>query len=205
VYTLGTIFLGTPLGDPSFIAWHLNDKATKYDECCRSMQCQLDDLQTKTSLFCNCLQGTIPHLLAADIALHSPSAIHPIDPYAWSSPFLLCLNAMTSNFLLHISSHPVSQFHPSNPQWTIAYALISMGSLGFQDYTTHAVASFILLLAWSIHYATTSVHPKHSENTCLHMDPLLSQGLLKWQTSPPRSLPCCFPSTDTQPTWATTI
>jgi hypothetical protein len=148
VNTSGTVFLGTKLGHPSFIAQHLNDKATKYDECCcRSMQCQLDDLQTKTSLFHNCLQGTIPCLLAADIALRSLSAIHPIDPYAWSSPLLLHLNAMTSDFQSHISGHPVSHFHPSSPQWTITHVLISMGSLGFQDYTTCAVASFIIPLA----------------------------------------------------------
>jgi hypothetical protein len=113
----------------------------------------------------SCLPGTIP--VAADIALHSPSAIHPIDPYAWSSPFLLCLNATTSNFLSHISGHPVLHFHSSSPQWTITHALISMGCLGFQDYATGAVASFIVPLVRSICYATTSVHPKHSENTCL--------------------------------------
>jgi hypothetical protein len=72
---------------------------------------------------------------------HRLPAIHPINPYdAWSSPFLLHLNATISNFLSHISSHPVSHFHPSSPQWTIAHALISMGGLGFHDYTTCAVA-----------------------------------------------------------------
>jgi hypothetical protein len=111
IYTHGTTFLGTPLGHPSFIHSHLMEVADEFDKRCKGLQSQLDDLQTKTSLFRTCLQGTIPHLLvAADVALRSQSAVHPINPYAWSSPFLLRLNKTTSDFLSHISGHPASLF-----------------------------------------------------------------------------------------------
>jgi hypothetical protein len=83
IYTSGFVFLGTPLGHPSFIHHHLMSKAIEFDKQCMALQQQLDNLQTKMSLFQNHLQGTIPHLLAADVLLHSQSAIHPIDPYAW--------------------------------------------------------------------------------------------------------------------------
>jgi hypothetical protein len=109
--------------------------ADEFDKRCKGLQSQLDDLQTKTSLFCTCLQGIIPHLLAADVALRSQSAVHPIDPYAWPSLFLLRLNKTTSDFLSHISGHPASLFEPHGLQWIMAHALISMGGLGIQDYS----------------------------------------------------------------------
>jgi hypothetical protein len=76
------------LGHPLFIHSHLMNIADKFDEWCKGLQLQLDDLQTKTFLFQTCLQGTVPHLLAANVSLQSRHALHPIDPYAWSSRFL---------------------------------------------------------------------------------------------------------------------
>jgi hypothetical protein len=183
IYTHGTTFLGTPLGHPSFIHSHFMEVADEFDKRCKGLQSQLDDLQTKTSLFRMCLQGTIPHLLAADVALRSQSAVHPINPYAWSSPFLLRLNKTTSDFLSHISDHPASLFEPHGPRWIMAHALISMGGIGIQDYSARAVASFTVPLAQSIRCAIDGIHPKCSKDICLQVNPLLSQGLTNWKTS----------------------
>jgi hypothetical protein len=80
IYTHGTTFLGTPLGHPSFIHSHLMEVADEFDKRCKGLQSQLDDLQTKTSLFCMCLQGTIPHLLMPTLHfvpnLHSTQSTH---------------------------------------------------------------------------------------------------------------------------------
>jgi hypothetical protein len=90
---------------------------------------------------------------------------------------------MTVDFLSHVSGYPASLFEPHSSQWIMAHALISMGRLGFQDYFTRAVASFVVPMAHSIRYATDGIHPKCLNNICLIMDPLLCQGLLEWQAS----------------------
>jgi hypothetical protein len=65
----------------------------------------------------------------------------------------------------------------------MAHVLILMGGLGFQDYSSRAVASFVVFMAHLIRYATDGIHPKCSNDICLIVDPLLCQGLLEWQMS----------------------
>jgi len=182
--TRGTVLLGTPLGSPTFVHESLLSAADTFAARCKALENQVDDLQTKVSLFRNCLQATVPHLLAADVALRTPSALHPVDPFAWTSPFLDHLNTTTACFLAHISGHSVNKFDPGSAQWILAHSLISLGGLGFQDYAARAAASFVVPLARSIRYATLGIQPKRSRDTMLHLDPSLAVGLQDWQTSP---------------------
>lgn len=103
-FTRGTALLGAPIGCPALVNEALAKVAITFSlRLHASIQTQLDDLQTKVSLFCSCLQATAQHLLATDAALCSMPAEHPVDPFHWSSPFLLHLNRATACFLAHIS------------------------------------------------------------------------------------------------------
>jgi len=129
--TRGSTLLRTPIGCPAFINETLMKAALTFSLWSHAIQTQLNDLQSKVSHFHSCLQATIPHLLATNVDLHSNSAEHPIDPFHWSSPFLLHLNRTTAGFLAHISGHPSNTFDPDSAPWILAHSLIAMGGLVF--------------------------------------------------------------------------
>ena len=84
---------------------------------------------------------------------------HPIDPYAWTSPFVQSLNNTVTSFLAHVSGCPVSAVCQGTPAWFLAHLPIQSGGLGFTDYSAHAVTSFVVPLAHSIHCATQGICP----------------------------------------------
>jgi hypothetical protein len=182
--TDGTTVLGTPIGSPTFIHQYLMDAADTFEERSHSLQTQLDDFQTKVSLFQRCLQPSALHLLAADVLLRSISASHPIDPYAWSSPFVQRLNNTTASFLAHISGHSASHFAPGTHPWFLAHLPIQLGGLGFTDLSARAVASFAVPMVRSIRYALQGIRPQCSNtNTVLRLDPSFVSVFSEWSHS----------------------
>ena len=63
----GTRFLGQPIGSADFARQHLTEKANDYTTSTTRLLNRLVDTQTQCSLFKNCTQSTIPHLLASDV------------------------------------------------------------------------------------------------------------------------------------------
>jgi hypothetical protein len=74
----GTRFLGQPAGGPEFVQSCPEAKSTDYVHATTRLLNRLTNTQTQCSLFKNCTQSTIPHLLASDVhhfqsgLLHSP-------------------------------------------------------------------------------------------------------------------------------------
>jgi len=95
----------------------------------------------------------VPHLLAADVLLQMPGAFHLLAPYNWSSPFVSRLNASTASFLAFITGESTTSFDTSSLQWFLAHTPVASDGLGLHDYAAHAVASFVVPLARSIHFA----------------------------------------------------
>jgi len=134
------------------------------------------------TLFTKCLQATVPHLLAADVLLRVPGTLHPLDPYNWSSPFVARLNASTASFLAYLTGTSTTSFDLSSPQWFLAHTPVASGGLGLHDYAARAVASFIVPLARSIHFATHGFLD-HCSDTIIPTPPPLAWGLLEWESS----------------------
>jgi len=124
----------------------------------------------------------VPHLLAADVLLRVPGALHPLDPYNWSSPFVARLNASTASFLAYLTGASMTSFDLSSPQWFLVHTPVASGSLGLHDYAARAVASFVVPLARSIRFATHGFLARCSD-TALPMPPPPARGLLEWESS----------------------
>jgi len=123
----GTVYLGSPFGCNAFITEQLDSAADVFDASHLAIQSQLSDHQTQMTLFTKCLQATVPHLLVADVLQHSSSALHPLDPYDWSSHFVSQLKDLTAAFLAFIAGQPVSSFRGSSPQWFLAHTPVVSG------------------------------------------------------------------------------
>jgi len=150
--TCGTTYLGSPSSCHSYVSEQLDSAADAFDVSCIAIQAQLSDHHTQLTLFTKCLQATVPHLLAADVLLWAPGALHPIDPYQWSSLFVSRLNASTASFLAYITGQPITCFNISLLQWFLAHTPVASGGLSLQDFAAQEVASFVIPLAHSIHF-----------------------------------------------------
>jgi len=104
--TRGTTYLGSPFGCRSYVLEQLD---------LQLMPLMFPYSHTSPmfwppnpmTLFTKCLQATVPHLLATDVLLWVPGALHPIDPYKCSSPFVSQLNALPASFLAYITGQAV--------------------------------------------------------------------------------------------------
>jgi hypothetical protein len=149
----GAIYLGIPIGSSTFVSDTLDTAATRFDSMRLDIQNQLQDLQTQVSLFIKCLQPTVSHLLAADVLLHAHNADPDLDPFKWESPFVTRLQESTANFIAYIAGCSVNEVMPGTSAWTIAHLPVALGGLGFQDYSSRAVASFVVPSATAICHA----------------------------------------------------
>jgi len=127
--TCGTTYLGSPFGCRSYVLEQLDSAADAFDASRIAIQAYLSDHQTQLTLFTKCLQATVPHLLAAEALLQVPGALHPIDPYQWSSHFVSRLNALTASFLAYITGQPITSFNISLPKWFLAHTPAASGGL----------------------------------------------------------------------------
>jgi len=180
--TRGTVYLGAPMGSNDFVAEELEAACDTFDSSRLHIQQQLSDLQTQMSLYCQCLQATIPHLLAADVLLRGPSSPQPVNPFKWCSPFVSRLSASTANFLAFESGHSASLFGHDSVSWFLAHVLVAGGGLGLMDYSARAVASFVVPLATSLHHATIGFSARRTD-TVLPVPDALACGLTDWKTS----------------------
>ena len=185
--TNGTIYLGTPLGSSAFIEQHLSDAADKFDISRRAIQNQLADSQTQLSLFCKCLQASIPHLLATDVILRANTTTNTQDPFNWSSPFISRLQTSTTNFLAYLSGHHVDKVRPDTLAWLICHFPLVIGGLGFHDYAARAIPSFIVPFARSLRHAQEGFCARNSD-TILKVPVDLACALLDWKHSNAPSL-----------------
>jgi hypothetical protein len=92
----GTRFLGQPLGNNAFAARFFDAKASEYSSASSHILDQLHDTQTQCTLYKNCAQATIPHLLASDVyqhiyltAPHSMPIPYVAEPCAFSLSFTI--------------------------------------------------------------------------------------------------------------------
>jgi len=112
----GTTYLGSPFSCCSYVLEQLDSVAIASDDSRLAIQTQLSYHHTQMTLFTKCLQATVPCLLAADVLLWAPGALHLFDPFNGLSPFASQLNALTASFLANITGQPVTLFDTLTPQ-----------------------------------------------------------------------------------------
>jgi hypothetical protein len=95
----GTRFLGQPLGNNAFAARCFAAKASEYTSASSRILDRLHDTQTQCTLYKNCAQATIPHLLASDVYQHIDLTAPPLLQ-TWDSPFLASILNTNHHFLL---------------------------------------------------------------------------------------------------------
>ncbi len=174
------VYLGTPIGNPNYIETALSNAAKQFDIWWKAIQNQLEDLQTKMTLFSKCLLLLITHLLATDVLLHFPFLCDDFDPYHWTSPFLDMLQSSTAAFLAHISGHESNDVSFGTHPWQIVHFSISFGSLGFQDFSVWAVASFVIPFAGAKCHSLEGFSLWNTESL-IHPPPALASILSTFQ------------------------
>jgi hypothetical protein len=176
----GTRFLGQPIGSPDFAHEYLAGKARNHTDSTTRLLDRLVDTQTQCSLFKNCTQSTIPHLLSSDVYynlnLESPPALTE-----WESPFISSI--VNSNH--HFLSRVLNTAHPLPPHALfIATYPARDGGAGQRDPTTNAIASFVIPLARSLHYAQCGILLNRKK--VLNLSPYYTRSLLNWKAEPLR-------------------
>jgi hypothetical protein len=144
----GTRFLGQPAGGPEFAQSCLEETSTT--DCVHATTRPLNrltDTQAQCSLFKNCTQSTIPHLLASDVC-HNLDLLNPPTLSKWTSPF----TSSTMNANHHFLSKVLNTPHPlPDHSLFIASHLAREGGVGLRDPVTNAIASHVIPLSRSMH------------------------------------------------------
>jgi hypothetical protein len=145
----GTHFLGQPAGGLEFARTCLKAKSTDYAQATTRLLNRLTHTQTQCSLFKNCTQSTIPHLLASDVH-HCLDLSNPPTLSKWTSPFTSSTMDANHHFLSKVLNTP----HPlPDHSLFIASCPAHNGGVGLRDPVTNATASCVIPLSRSTHHS----------------------------------------------------
>jgi hypothetical protein len=176
----GTRFLGQPLGSSDFACTFLTNKASDYVEATTRLLDRLCDTQTQCSLFKNCTQASVPHLLASDV-YYNLDLNNPPELSKWSSPFTDAIINADHHFLSHVLNTPYPM--PEHALFIASYPARD-GGVGLRDPVTNAIASYIVPLSRSIHYIQHGI-PLGKERL-LNLAPYYVSSLSNWKSEPLR-------------------
>jgi hypothetical protein len=96
--------------------------------------------------------------------------------------FLDLLQSFTAAFLAHVSGHEIDDVSFGTHPWQIAHFPISIGGLGFQDFSAWAVASFVIPFAGAICHSLEGFSLQNTESL-IHPPPALASTLSTWSTA----------------------
>jgi hypothetical protein len=176
----GTRFLGQPLGSSDFACQFLASKALDYTTSTSRLLDRLNDTQTQCSLFKNCTQSTIPHLLASDV-YYNLDLENPPNLSTWSSTFTDSIVNSNHHFLSQLLNTPYPL--PNHALFIASYPARE-GGVGLRDPIPNAIASFAIPLSRSVHYAQHGI-PLGSDRVLLLANHYAS-SLHNWKAEPLR-------------------
>ena len=177
----GIRLLGVPLGSTHFVDQYLDSQADLLAASASRLQSKLRSLQTRFTLFTQCIQAKVPHLMFADVLAHyHPSSSLPMSPYHWSSPFMQRINSITAAFLSALIA-PSPPIVVDSFAWSLAHLPLAMGGLGLQDYSARAVASFCIPFTRSLRITH---HGLSLDGTLVPLPASLSHSFSTWSSSP---------------------
>jgi hypothetical protein len=176
----GTRFLGQPLGGTDFANNFLTNKTSDYTQATNRLLDRLLDTQTQCSLFKNCTQASIPHLIASDV-YYNIDLENPPELDKWSSTFIETIQDSNHHFISRLLNTPYPL--PDHSLFIASYPARD-GGLGLRDPSTNAIASYAIPLSRSIHYAHHGI--PLGNDKLLILPPQYSISLHNWKSEPLR-------------------
>jgi hypothetical protein len=172
----GTRFLGQPAGGPEFARSCLEEKSTDCIHATTRLLNRLTDTQTQCSLFKNCTQSTIPHLLASDVC-HNLDLSNPPTLSKWTSPF----TSSTTKANHHFISKALNTPHPlPDHSLFIASHHTRDGGVGLRNPVTNATASCIIPLSRSMHCSSHGIATR--KDRTLFLSAHCASSLHNWKS-----------------------
>ena len=152
--TSGTRFLGQPIGSAQFAQQFLRERLQTMETNLDKLN-QLDDLQTRSSLFRYSFIPAILHLLPADIVQANPPANQRST--LWTSPITATTNRLIAKFVSTLAS--CVETDVTEQTTTIASLPNRLGGLGYHSAAAAAYPRLITQTARAIKLALSKSSP----------------------------------------------